>query len=72
MKCSLLLQPVGLLQLILNIFHIINIQGSKLDLGPFIKYIYNIDLSSYTYGLIICFKLAMMLDMPTPYSLIPV
>ena len=63
----------GLLKLMLNVFGTINIQGRDLCLcnSVSIKYTFAICLYRDTCEPI-CFKLNMLLDMTTPYSLIPV
>ena len=71
MKFSKMLQPVGVLKLMLNLFCRSNIQGRELCWYDFIKHMINIALCQDTCGSI-CFKLGMMLDMTKLYSLIPV
>ena len=68
---SMLLQPVGLLKVIQNLFCAINIQEREPYLGEWMKYAFNIDLRSNTFGPI-SFKLGMMIDTTALYGLIPV
>ena len=61
MKFGLLPQPVGLLKLMLNLFHVMNVQGRELYLRGFVKYIFNSGFHLDAYELI-SFKLDLMID----------
>ena len=61
MKFCKLLQPVGLLKFMLNLFHMINIQEREFYLSDFIKSTFNNGLCSDA-NEVVCFKLGMMLD----------
>ena len=69
MKFCMLTQPVGLLELLLNLFCTDDIQGRELDWRDFIKHTINIALS-WDSCEPICFKFEMMLDTTSLYSLI--
>ena len=65
---SLLPQPVLVSKLILNMIHVISIQGREVYLCDFIRYTFNIGLCMDAYELI-CFKLVIMLDKTKVYSI---
>ena len=62
MKFSVLPKPVGSLTLMLNVFHMSNIQVREPYLCDSVKYTFSIGVHWYT-GEPICFKPSMMLDM---------
>ena len=67
----MLQQPVGLFKLMLDLFHMIYVQGKDLLLHDFMKYTIDTDLPWGTHKLI-CFRLGIMLDTAKHYSMIPV
>ena len=71
MKYSLVLQLVGLLKLLLNLFCAVNIQERELCLDDFITYTSYTGQCSDIYKLI-CYNLYMMLNTTKLFSLIPV
>ena len=71
MKFGVLPQPFGLLKLMLNIFCTNNIQGRELCCCNCVKYTFHIILCQDTCEAI-CFKLDIMLNVTTLYSVIPV